>query len=503
VMHVETDPHEPEAEKLMKQVTVGGAAAPDGSVLIQSSVPWSEFRGRLWVRFDVTTPRNYNVDVLTRAGNIVMADIDGRVSLTSFGGNVEAGNVAGAARLETRGGHLKIGNVGGELIASTAGGHITAGNIAGAATLRTGGGHIRVASIQGVGSAETGGGDIAISKTGAKFTAVSQGGGQITFGEASGAVEARTAGGGIRVLNVAGPMQLNSAGGSIYLTQIRDAVHASTASGNITAWFVGEGRKGAPSQLQCSEGDIIVYLPRQLAVNIDARIEGATNQKVEFDPAIPIKLIPVTQAGTAAGRVIRATGSINGGGETLYLRTVGGNIKLMYVDQGAVAVMDQAEQAKLAIELRAQEAQIRQHLRSELQAIAQAKREQELTATIKQQQETQQLTQSRIAELRARIEDLFSRPVRVDPVAAKARLRSYPLPVYPLEAKRLGIQGLVQLEVTISEEGKVEAIRRLTGHPLLMDAAAAAVSTWQYEPTVVSNRAVKVITRVDIEFRSN
>lgn len=502
VMHVETDPRQPDAEKLLSQVTVGGAATPEG-VYIQSAVPRSEFHGRLWVRFEVTTPRNYNLELLTRAGNIITEDIEGRVSLTSFGGNIEAGNVGGPARIETRGGHVSIKNVGGELIAVTAGGHVTAGHIAGAATLRTAGGHIRAASIQGIGSAETGGGDIAITKTGAKFVAVSQGGGQITFGEASGAVEARTAGGGIRILNVAGPMQLNSAGGSIYLTQIRDAVRASTASGNITAWFAGEGKKSAPSHLQCAEGDIVVYLPRQLALNIEAVIEGATNQKVEFDPDIPIRMIPMAQAGGGAGRVIRAVGTVNGGGEMLRLRTVRGNIKLMYVDQAMAGVMEGTAQAKLALELRAQQTQIRQHLHGELRALEEAQRQQERQVVLKRQREQREQVQSRMAELRARIEDLFARPLRVDATAQKAKLRSYPLPVYPPTAKQRGTQGLVQLEVTLSEDGKVESIRPLTGDAILVEAARTAVATWLYEPTVVGGRAVKVITRVDVEFRVN
>lgn len=486
-MRVETDPRQPEAGKLLRQVTAVGSAAPDG-VHIQSSVPWGEFRGRIWVRFEVTTPRNYNLEVVTRAGNITTEDVDGRVNLSTFGGNIEAGNVSGTARLETRGGHVSIKNVGGELIAATAGGHVTAGHVGGSATLRTAGGHIRAAAIQGVGSAETGGGDIAISKTGAKFVAVSHGGGQITFGEASGAVEARTAGGGIRVLKVAGPMQLNSAGGSIYLTEIHDAVRASTASGNITAWFAGQGKKTAPSQLQCAEGDIVVYLPRQLALNIEAVIEGATSQKVEFDPAIPLKLMPVPKAGGSPRRVIRAVGSVNGGGETLVLRTVAGNIRLLLADREVVEVADRAQHLKLEAELRAQEARIRQQL--------------EDFSNPELQQPAQEEVRSRIAEMRARLAEMFSRPLRVDAEEQKERLHVQTLPVYPAEARRAGIQGVVQLEVTIAEDGKVLEVRTLGGNAVLAEAARAAVTNWKYHPLLVRGRPVKVITRVDIEFRA-
>lgn len=475
-MRVETDPRDPDAQKLLKQVTVGGATGPDGSVQITSRVPWSQFHGRLWVRFDVTTPRNYNLELMTHAGNIVIVDdVEGRVNLVSHGGNIQAGNVGGAARMETRGGHVTVQNVGGELQAITLGGHVFAGNVAGAATLRTAGGHIRVASISGVGTAETGGGDIAVSKSGAKFTAVSRGGGQITFGEASGAIEARTAGGGIRVLKVSGPMQLNTAGGSMFLTQIRNAVNVSNASGNITAWFAGEGKKRGSSQLQCADGDIVVYLPRQLALNIEATIEGATGQTVVWDPAIPIKMLPAV-ARTASGRVIRAAGAVNGGGETLKLHTVAGNIKLMYVDQ----------------ELHPGRAHAAEHGSSSDQADHARKQAAEREAV-----------RSRAEGIRAQIERLFSMPVRIDPAQQQEKLKMTVPPLYPAPARDAKVQGVVQLDVAISEDGNVTAVNVVSGHPLLRDAAQQAVRQWQYHPTLVRGRALKVVTRVYVEFRLN
>lgn len=503
VMRVETDPRQPDAERLLKQVSFSGSTGPEG-VQVSSGVPWSDFRGRLWVRFEVNAPRKYNLEVTTHAGNVYTDDVDGRVTLVSHGGDIQAGNVSGAARLETQGGHVTIQNVGGDLAALTAGGHVSAGNIGGAATLRTAGGHIRVASIQGAGNAETGGGDIAVAKTGAKFVAVSQGGGQITFGEASGAIEARTAGGGIRVFKVAGPMQLNTAGGSIYLTAVRDAVRASTASGNITAWFIGDGKKRAPSQLQCTEGDILVYLPRDLALNIEATIESATNQEVSWDPAIPIKLLAAPKLMPARGRLIRATGTVNGGGEMLKLHTIAGNIRLLYADQAPPAEVLVLQMNKLRESMQAHEEQLRQHLNQEFQemrAEQRAKLHAETMAREQAQVQAQAQEQARSRTFGGRLEGFFSRAARVDPSQQKEKIKVSVEPLYPLEAKKARVEGLVQLEAILTEDGKVMSLRTISGHPLLVPAAQQAVMQWEYKPTLVGGRAVKVITRIDVEFK--
>ncbi len=68
-------------------------------------------------------------------------------------------------------------------------------------------------------------------------------------------------------------------------------------------------------------------------------------------------------------------------------------------------------------------------------------------------------------------------------------------PVYPVEAKKAGIQGLVTLRVTINKDGSVNDIRVLSGHPQLVKPALEAVQQWRYAP---SEKAV--ITDVTINF---
>jgi TonB family protein len=74
-------------------------------------------------------------------------------------------------------------------------------------------------------------------------------------------------------------------------------------------------------------------------------------------------------------------------------------------------------------------------------------------------------------------------------------------PVYPEQARAVGIEGDVQLEVTIGEDGHVLTVDPKDGHPLLAAAAADAVKQWVYQTTVLNGRPVIVITTVTVPFQ--
>jgi len=73
-------------------------------------------------------------------------------------------------------------------------------------------------------------------------------------------------------------------------------------------------------------------------------------------------------------------------------------------------------------------------------------------------------------------------------------------PVYPALAKQAKIQGVVVLETEISQEGKVENLRVMTGHPLLIQAAIEAVKQWEYRPVMLNGEAVGVVSTVTLNF---
>jgi len=77
---------------------------------------------------------------------------------------------------------------------------------------------------------------------------------------------------------------------------------------------------------------------------------------------------------------------------------------------------------------------------------------------------------------------------------------TYVPPVYPSEAKRQGIHGIVVLEVTIDPWGRAGDVRILRSVPALDRAAIEAVRRWTFTPTCLDGRAVAVAMTVAVPF---
>jgi TonB family protein len=67
-----------------------------------------------------------------------------------------------------------------------------------------------------------------------------------------------------------------------------------------------------------------------------------------------------------------------------------------------------------------------------------------------------------------------------------------PIPQYPAAARVVGINGEVDIEVTIDEVGKVVSARAVKGPSLLRDAAERAAWQARFSPTLLSKVPVKV-----------
>jgi TonB family protein len=506
-VRIQTDARAPLAKHLLNQYSLTAKATPQGAEingalppqLAHSAAPSTQF----WVQFEVAVPRTYSVEVATGAGDIETQDIGGTAILTTEGGNIRTGHIGTVglrtlamgrpvAKLDTQGGHIQVLDVAGDLSAFTAGGHIIAGNIAGSAVLHSGGGHIRAGQIDGRADLQTEGGNITVGKA-SSLVAVRTGGGQIDFGEVRGSVRAQTGGGGIRILYVSGPMELQSSAGSICLTRVSNTVHAATAGGTITAWINpdapssgGPVRLAGASQLTSGNGDIVVFVPRNLAANIEAMVESGGIQRIEADPALELK-VRMTNPGAGAGAV-QALGVLNGGGAPLRLRTNAGRIRLQYIDSQIALRNSLIEEQK--------ERLIQDGIQAKAVSLAAL---QELQA-----QQSQTVDGNKAYWVDGwldRLQVVFMGAVREDPEEFKKHLLSSPPPAYPENARRAGIQGLVRLQVRSTPDGRVEVDKIIEGSPALADAAIDAVKQWRASPFLIGGRQVNVISTVTFNFQ--
>lgn len=91
-------------------------------------------------------------------------------------------------------------------------------------------------------------------------------------------------------------------------------------------------------------------------------------------------------------------------------------------------------------------------------------------------------------------------PVRVGGDVKPPRLLFAPDPEYPTLARQARLSGVVIIEAIIDEHGNVKGMQVVSGHPLLIPAALAAVSKRKYEPTILDGEPTPVDLRVEIKF---
>jgi len=484
-VHLETDAPRPVSQLMFSRYVLN--LRNDGrTVMLRGLLPrlrnGAARNAQFWAQYTVYVPANFSVEVHTGGGDIETGDIGGHALLVTAGGNVRTGrigtlihsssaiaNATPMAKIETQGGHITLLDVEGDLDAYTAGGFIQTRDVEGNARLHSGGGHIRAARIHGTAQLETDGGNITVGEAGT-LAGVRTGGGQIDFGEVHGSVRAETGGGGVRVMYVSGPMEVETSGGGICLTRVSNVVRAATGNGTITAWITPDAggpshtvHLAGPSQLASGTGDIVVFLPRNLAATIDASVENGGPDRIEADPALGLNL------DTHDPGSMHASGTLNGGGALLKLRSRVGKIRLQYVDE------------QMALRKSLQEEQ-RQRLADKLGQAGFDEPPPTMSAT----------TASKTAATCEGSNDWWGAwkdrwyawmgGVREDPEEFKKHLVNAPPPDYPDMPKRAGIQGVVRLEVRTKSDGTLEIEKVLEGEPALVEAVTSAVRQWRVNP---------------------
>ncbi len=75
-----------------------------------------------------------------------------------------------------------------------------------------------------------------------------------------------------------------------------------------------------------------------------------------------------------------------------------------------------------------------------------------------------------------------------------------PTIVYPAVAKQQRIQGMVELEIHVSETGRVTAVKALSGPKELRQAAVDAYSLASYRPMMRAGKAIPAVVKTKVDF---
>jgi len=92
--------------------------------------------------------------------------------------------------------------------------------------------------------------------------------------------------------------------------------------------------------------------------------------------------------------------------------------------------------------------------------------------------------------------------IRVGGNVKAANLISQVKPIYPESAQNAGVEGTVHLQGIIGADGTLQGLRVVSSNDRdLANAALEAVSQWRYQPTLLNNEPVQVLTEIDVEFK--
>src|SRR5271166_1161052 len=91
-------------------------------------------------------------------------------------------------------------------------------------------------------------------------------------------------------------------------------------------------------------------------------------------------------------------------------------------------------------------------------------------------------------------------PVRVGGHVRAPQIIRRVEPTYPPLARQTRLQGVVVIDAVLDETGNVVAMKVVSGHPLLIDAALNAVRQWKYQPTYLNDEPTAVQMNITVTF---
>ncbi len=127
---------------------------------------WNEDKKGWWggtsikVRFKITLPREFDLDLSTSGGSISVSDLNGELRAHTSGGSLRFGQIEGQIKAHTSGGSIQVAGGGAKVDVHTSGGSIDIGDVSGPVVAKTSGGSISIDKVSGSIDASTSGGSV-------------------------------------------------------------------------------------------------------------------------------------------------------------------------------------------------------------------------------------------------------------------------------------------------------------------------------------------------------
>jgi len=313
-------PTEEEAQEIAEQVEI--KLEPVGQTLtVKAEKPPKKRRRSISISYNITVPKQTNVDCDSSYGAIKLSNIDGNVKGKTSSGSITAENIQGLVDLNTSYGRVNCKDISGDNIKlRSSSGSITAENIKGSAELDTSYGSITCKDISGGDvKLKTSSGKIKLSKASCTDYDVHTSYGSITADELkANLLKLHSSSGSINVTEAsANTADISTSYGRITCRQITTTdLTAKSGSGDIDVAFSDSTPAEITANVTTSYGSIDFTTPPEFT----GRVELATSYgSIRTD-------LPITISGEISKKKLK--GTIGQGNGKLYLKTSSGSIKI-------------------------------------------------------------------------------------------------------------------------------------------------------------------------------
>ncbi len=313
-------PTEEEAREIAEQVEI--KLEPVGQKLtVKAEKPPKKRRRSISISYDITVPKQTNVECTSSYGAIELTNINGEVKGKTSSGSISAENIQGSAQLDTSYGSVTCRNITGDNIRlKSSSGSIKAETIVGSVNLNTSYGSITCDDISGGDiKLKTSSGKIKLSKVSCENYDLHTSYGSINADELTGSsLKLHSGSGSINVTEAsAETADISTSYGRINCRQLTTTdLTAKSGSGNIDITFSDSTPAEITANVTTSYGSIDFTTPPEFT----GRVELATSYgSIRTD-------LPITITGEISKK--KLTGTIGQGNGKLYLKTSSGSIKI-------------------------------------------------------------------------------------------------------------------------------------------------------------------------------
>ncbi len=273
------------------------------------------------LRFDISVPEKFDIDVTTMGGEIVVANVEGNLKGETMGGEIALIRLKGEVDFSTMGGdiELKESDVDGKV--GTMGGQVLFKDIIGDVNGSSMGGNVIYKNVRS-----------RDGKSKGKEVNISTMGGQINVDEALSGANVSTMGGDIEVNKAKLYIKANTMGGDIDIKDIDGWVKATTMGGDVDVRMTGDPSKGKRDvEISSMSGDIELTLPDGISADFDIRITYTRNSRknYEIDSDFPLTIEEDEEWSYSNGdprKRIDGTGKSGNGKNKIKVSTINGNI---------------------------------------------------------------------------------------------------------------------------------------------------------------------------------